>query len=262
MPEKFPLANEIHSEVGAEIASVLVFDQTDNFLTIRVTVPLVPFDLQKLEVAVKRRGGEYVNDKKDGKDAGYFRVPLKQKQEAKPEDETALGKSGAQPPTPAPQPETPKRISPLRQFFKDNKCDECEEYDLCRHPNQTGKIRMCLALKRFNVTMAQLGQAQQLRQELPKPVQQPQPAPQSSRTPAEDLSSMIRKELPIIEPQLQFEVKGNDLKISPKQFLEDEAFRQTLDIVTKHGGKYVSAGKNSHFTVPIPMPRAAQEQRR
>jgi hypothetical protein len=45
--------------------------------------------------------------------------------------------------------------------------------------------------------------------------------------------------------------EDNQWKIMPKRWLGAENFRNILQIVKQYGGKYVSAGKNSHFTIPV-----------
>jgi len=50
---------------------------------------------------------------------------------------------------------------------------------------------------------------------------------------------------------LSFEQKADTCVIKPKQFLGSENFAKIVDIVKQHGGDYVSAGKESHFKIPI-----------
>lgn len=49
---------------------------------------------------------------------------------------------------------------------------------------------------------------------------------------------------------LTFEETADAIIIKPKQFLGTENFAKIADTVKKHGGVYVSAGKNSHFKIP------------
>jgi hypothetical protein len=44
--------------------------------------------------------------------------------------------------------------------------------------------------------------------------------------------------------------KGPYIIIKTKQFLPTEIFARVIKNVEKHGGEYVSAGKNSHFRIP------------
>ena len=50
---------------------------------------------------------------------------------------------------------------------------------------------------------------------------------------------------------LSFEQRADMVIIKPRQFLGPENFAKILAIVTEHNGEYVSAGKNSHFRIPI-----------
>jgi ParB family chromosome partitioning protein len=48
--------------------------------------------------------------------------------------------------------------------------------------------------------------------------------------------------------------KGDLAIIKPKQFLGDTTFSDIHDKIKKMGGTYVSAGKNSHWEMPLPLP--------
>lgn len=50
---------------------------------------------------------------------------------------------------------------------------------------------------------------------------------------------------------LSFEQQGNYIIMKPQQFLGSENFSEVLRIVQSNKGDYVSAGKESHFRVPI-----------
>jgi hypothetical protein len=50
---------------------------------------------------------------------------------------------------------------------------------------------------------------------------------------------------------LSFEQKEGFSIIKPRQFLGSENFAKIADIVKQQGGDYVSAGKNSHFRIPV-----------
>lgn len=56
-----------------------------------------------------------------------------------------------------------------------------------------------------------------------------------------------------IASKLDFQLReqGKIVMIKPKVFLGPEAFRVTIDTVQSLGGTYVSAGRESHFRVPI-----------
>lgn len=50
---------------------------------------------------------------------------------------------------------------------------------------------------------------------------------------------------------LSFEQKEGFCIIKPRQFLGSENFAKIADIVKQHGGEYISAGKESHFRIPL-----------
>jgi len=50
---------------------------------------------------------------------------------------------------------------------------------------------------------------------------------------------------------LSFERKAGAYILKPRQFLGAENFAKIADIVKQHGGDYISAGKESHFEIPI-----------
>ena len=50
---------------------------------------------------------------------------------------------------------------------------------------------------------------------------------------------------------LSFEQRADVVIIKPRQFLGSENFAKILDVVKQHGGKWISAGKDSHFKIPI-----------
>ena len=49
---------------------------------------------------------------------------------------------------------------------------------------------------------------------------------------------------------LNFEDKGEYVKITPRQYLGAENFAKIAQIVRGAGGDYISAGKESHFRIP------------
>jgi hypothetical protein len=63
----------------------------------------------------------------------------------------------------------------------------------------------------------------------------------------EDVKKMFPEDL---EGLLNFEDKGEYIKITPRQYLGAENFAKIAQIVRDAGGDYVSAGKDSHFRVP------------
>jgi hypothetical protein len=50
---------------------------------------------------------------------------------------------------------------------------------------------------------------------------------------------------------LSFEQKEGFCIIKPRQFLGSENFEKIADIVKGQGGEYISAGKDSHFKIPL-----------
>lgn len=50
---------------------------------------------------------------------------------------------------------------------------------------------------------------------------------------------------------LDFTMEGDKIKIKPRQFLGSDNFAKIAATVRQAGGEYVSAGKGSHFKVPI-----------
>jgi hypothetical protein len=63
----------------------------------------------------------------------------------------------------------------------------------------------------------------------------------------EDVKMMFPEDL---EGLLNFEDKGEYVKITPRQYLGAENFAKIAQIVRGAGGDYISAGKESHFRVP------------
>lgn len=85
-----------------------------------------------------------------------------------------------------------------------------------------------------------------------------QPAPTAPVTPVpetpqaekpldiEDVKMMFPEDL---EGLLNFEDKGEYIKITPRQYLGAENFAKIAQIVRGVGGDYISAGKESHFRI-------------
>lgn len=53
-----------------------------------------------------------------------------------------------------------------------------------------------------------------------------------------------------LEAKLTFEDKTDSIILKPKQFLGSETFAKIGSVVRGLNGKYVSAGKDSHFRIP------------
>ena len=77
----------------------------------------------------------------------------------------------------------------------------------------------------------------------------PQPKPQAPQE--KQLEPLILEAFPEgLANMLTATIDGNRWILKPTQFLGDESFRRVLDTVQSLGGRYVSAGKQSHFEVP------------
>lgn len=59
---------------------------------------------------------------------------------------------------------------------------------------------------------------------------------------------------------LNFEQHGNCVVIKPRTFLGSENFAEISRVVTANGGEWISAGKESHFRIPIASSEPAQAQ--
>jgi hypothetical protein len=82
-------------------------------------------------------------------------------------------------------------------------------------------------------------------------LQTPPPA-----NPAQTVVSAKQKLGPEIFPEdlrklLAFEERDGFLVIKPKGFLGAEVFAKVAEVIKSYNGEYVSAGKSSHFRVPI-----------
>ncbi|MEM2336046.1 MAG: hypothetical protein QXR79_00760 [Candidatus Bathyarchaeia archaeon] len=82
---------------------------------------------------------------------------------------------------------------------------------------------------------------------------QPQPTPAPEKLEVEkplgidDVKMMFPEDL---EGLLNFEDKGEYIKITPRQYLGAENFAKIAQIARGAGGDYISAGKDSHFRIP------------
>jgi hypothetical protein len=80
---------------------------------------------------------------------------------------------------------------------------------------------------------------------------QTQIAPAPTTTPPATLGNIRRLFPEDLEKLLTFEQKGKVVIIKPRAFLGTTIYSEILDIVRKAGGEYISAGKDSHFRVPM-----------
>ena len=83
-----------------------------------------------------------------------------------------------------------------------------------------------------------------------KPNQQPE-QPHPSKTLFQDPNEVLAEFPEDLRELLDVKAERDGWRINPRQFLASEPFRVVLDIVQSLGGKYVSAGRESHFTVPF-----------
>jgi len=72
-------------------------------------------------------------------------------------------------------------------------------------------------------------------------------APATTGRSVADVRQLFPKEL---EDMLVFEDKGEYIEIKPRRYLGSENFAKIASLVRGAGGKYESAGKESHFRVP------------
>ena len=86
---------------------------------------------------------------------------------------------------------------------------------------------------------------------LPSAPAPPAPAPEAPQAEKplsiDDVKMMFPEDL---EGLLNFEDKGEYIKITPRQYLGAENFAKIAQIARGAGGDYISAGKESHFRIP------------
>jgi len=80
--------------------------------------------------------------------------------------------------------------------------------------------------------------------EQPRKAEKQQPAKAAEALKPADLFPEDLKDLLSFEDQAEWTI------IKPRQFLGTENFAKIAEIVRKHDGNYVSAGKESHFRIP------------
>jgi hypothetical protein len=103
-------------------------------------------------------------------------------------------------------------------------------------------LRM-IAASLKSIAVTQLGQ----QKAAPAPTKTLEQLPVEKPMGIEDVKMMFPEDL---EGLLNFEDKGEYIKITPRQYLGAENFAKIAQIVRGAGGDYVSAGKDSHFRVP------------
>jgi len=73
----------------------------------------------------------------------------------------------------------------------------------------------------------------------------------SMLTPPITSTKELEEKLPEdLRPLVTIEETNEAYIVKPRQFLGTENFTKILNIIRQHGGKYLSAGKDSHFEVP------------
>jgi len=86
---------------------------------------------------------------------------------------------------------------------------------------------------------------------LPSAPAPPAPAPEAPQAEkplsVDDVKMMFPEDL---EGLLNFEDKGEYIKITPRQYLGAENFAKIAQIARGAGGDYISAGRDSHFRIP------------
>jgi hypothetical protein len=86
---------------------------------------------------------------------------------------------------------------------------------------------------------------------LPSAPAPPAPAPEAPQAEKplsiDDVKMMFPEDL---EGLLNFEDKGEYIKITPRQYLGAENFAKIAQIARGAGGDYISAGRDSHFRIP------------
>ena len=150
------LADKILQELPEELAAASTFkvDEKER-LCIFFSFKLAGPDFQVVLDVVKRYQGDFVNQKEDGKDVGYFMFP---KPQPKADPAPPATKVTQEKPV-----EVPKQPSPITLFAADF-CSLCEDSPKCDVSTQEGKFHraMCLQLldlqqiTALNVNLAKL----------------------------------------------------------------------------------------------------------
>ena len=79
----------------------------------------------------------------------------------------------------------------------------------------------------------------------------PSPTSAAQERPKEILESIKGAFPPELRELLSFEQGDGCFVIKPRQFLGSEKFAKIAQIVRGAGGDYISAGKDSHFKIPL-----------
>lgn len=92
---------------------------------------------------------------------------------------------------------------------------------------------------------------------LPETTQEPQPQQEQPIGDVELVKGSLPKDL---QEFLEITDVGTEIKVAPRQFLGQENFNRVRTVaVNELGGKYISAGKNSHFIIPKKQPKKPEK---
>lgn len=123
--------------------------------------------------------------------------------------------------------------------------------------NTTAMNNLCSAafMNRTNVSFSNVPE----QPERPLP-EKPEPHPLIPQKQAEPLPKKSTDD-PIVKVQamfeasianlLDFKIDGSAIIVKPRQFLGSDNFAKIAATIRQAGGEYVSAGKGSHFKVPV-----------
>jgi hypothetical protein len=89
------------------------------------------------------------------------------------------------------------------------------------------------------------------KEEPQQPLPPPLPKPEEPKTPPSKIDEVKTLFPEDLENMLSFEDKTDYVIVKPRQFLGSENFAKIASVVRGAGGEYVSAGKASHFRIPI-----------
>ena len=79
----------------------------------------------------------------------------------------------------------------------------------------------------------------------------PSPTPAAQEKPKTTLETVINSFPQELKDLLSFEEKDGYVVVRPRQFLGSENFAKVAELIKANNGEYVSAGKKSHFRVPV-----------
>jgi len=149
--------------------------------------------------------------------------------------------------------------SPIYLFQVDY-CSRCREACSIDTVQGFNRMKLCLSVMNFNNNRKILeimlkNQRSSESSALPKTPQTPGPSKfgNANNSDGAEISCVedIQPLLPdSLRDQLDIQLKEGSIVIKPKQFLGSKNFAELSSTVRRIGGEYISAGRNSHFTVP------------